>query len=195
MFKKIDIEDLPSREKMRPRSVWVGENRHRQNLTRKVLKSYIGKTFDEFYSHICNPPKGKEKLYATVRENVDGGWIFLKTHEVEEIDSYRYSYRCFYLENGIIRYQKPQSYKWKKPGPKYIKIDDMYVTTIDGIWYELTFKDIDVDNLHSRYIRDAVLGWSSASDTWIHWSRPMYCSKKRQLSKREKRKCVSLLNE
>lgn len=193
MFKKIDIEDLPSREKMRPRSVWVGEDRHRQNISRKVIQSYLGRSFDEFYSHICNPPPGKEKLYATVRDGVDKGWYFLDPHEMEKQVYFRPT--MFYVENGIIREQEKLTYKVRKRVPKYIQVDGMFATTIDDIWYELKFQDLDVSNIYDHpYVRDVVAGWSSASYLWSFWGKPMYCVSKRQLSKKEKKRCVSSLN-
>lgn len=192
MKKKFDLEDQPARTGML-RKYW--SHRRRKCPADNYLRSFVGKRWNDCYSRLCNPPKGKEPMYARIRELLrDDEMGYFVAFDVEMVDGepVRRSgtrWFSFYVLDGILcekKYKKHKSTYNRAPlrSFNWKKIDGKCYFELKGIYYEITFKFFT-----EREHFDLLFGvFFSKQDALMSYGAEIYAAEKHQLSSREKKK-------
>lgn len=130
-----DIEELPTFENMHNHvercKSWEGVG-----ALKKYLLKQVNRPWSEVYRGLIKRIHGEQ---ARLRLDQMLGWIM-------ENDTIR-QYRCcsfFYVDaSGLLKHHRGEKYVYRKPKPGITKIDGKSYAKLDGIWYELTIKNIE----------------------------------------------------
>jgi len=177
-----EIEDLPSRDAIRPRGVWFryGEDMPWKKVHR-FLVSRVGEFWNDIFSEYVHlewvPEKYKtrEQIANSVLVNTymkDGKVYYFdkycdRDNNEKTIDDYRFGYGdCFYVHpiTGKLCYRQTKKSCHKKEHAeklaKTFRILGDYHQLIkrNGVWYEVKGKPIEsdvviIDGLHYKYIK------------------------------------------
>lgn len=189
--KSRDLEDLPSKESMKPRRHYDRRKELNENLRpleRFLQKnSNIGRKWDEIFSEICEHIKLDSTVQRHVREHIEMMVItntFMKNGKVYEdarghefsLEQGRHSYQQFFVHpvTGCLHYIEKRRWRHVPQKPKFIQVDkNTQLHQQDGIWYVVTlaplptYKEIIKESCGCKYTTN---NWSDLRDMFLDLS-------------------------
>jgi hypothetical protein len=163
---------------------------------RRYLRSQVGRSWNDVYSELCLQLDTSTMTGQHVFQHV---WDYVERH-VEIIDGivYRKPYQDprwdrldtkygdrFYIDPDtriLCQVRKKSKRTTQRPCDRLILDDYHQYRKLDGIWYLVTFKNLESD----RAVRDAILKvFITPRIADIEYGRQVYAASKVQCSKRE----------
>ena len=177
---------------------------------RRFLESNIGRPWNKIWSEVCEHAKLNSVQGRHLRQHV---WDYVE-HNVVEIRNkvpYATSRHNGLIEvngfwehpkTGILHKNRDYVSPWKKvpkpENPDLKIIDDIYYGRIDGVWYELEMTIIEMSrflggrdkflNIAISPLDSSIRYCSNVDKLQTTYGKRIFCSNKRQLNKKEKKK-------